>query len=146
MEHNTKITRKNFLSRVLTSWFVLYCLPVFYVVIEYVFPPKLREQILEKATAGKVSELLPNSIKVVKFNKRPVFVLNQESGKIKAFSGICTHLGCVVEYKPEQKHFVCNCHGSVFDQDGKNISGPAPKPLEQLKVDIQKEEVIISKL
>lgn len=46
-----------------------------------------------------------------------------------AISAVCTHLSCIVDWKPDQKEFYCSCHGSVFSQEGKNLTGPAPKPL-----------------
>ena len=47
----------------------------------------------------------------------------------RAVSAICTHLYCVVDWRPDQNEFYCSCHGSRFSQEGINISGPAPKPL-----------------
>lgn len=44
-------------------------------------------------------------------------------------SAVCTHLNCIVDWKPDQKEFYCSCHGSVFSQDGTNLTGPAPRPL-----------------
>jgi len=41
--------------------------------------------------------------------------------------GICTHLGCVPLRK--KKGWVCPCHGSVYDNSGRILSGPAPKNL-----------------
>lgn len=44
-------------------------------------------------------------------------------------SAVCTHLYCVVDWKPDQLEFYCSCHGSTFSKDGINLTGPAPKPL-----------------
>ena len=46
-----------------------------------------------------------------------------------AISAICTHLYCIVDWKPDQQEFYCSCHGSIFSQGGVNLTGPAPKPL-----------------
>lgn len=46
-----------------------------------------------------------------------------------AVSAICTHLGCVTQWKPEANMIACPCHGSKFLPNGKKIAGPAPRPL-----------------
>lgn len=56
-----------------------------------------------------------------------VFVLRGEDGSIRALSAVCTHLGCTVDREGEGFH--CPCHGSQFDATGKNVAGPAPRPL-----------------
>jgi len=44
----------------------------------------------------------------------------------------CTHLGCEVNF--EAGEWICPCHGSRYDQDGRVVHGPAVKPLRRLKV------------
>jgi menaquinol-cytochrome c reductase iron-sulfur subunit len=46
---------------------------------------------------------------------------------LRALSAVCTHLGCTVGAKDEGFH--CPCHGSLFDAQGANLAGPAPRPL-----------------
>lgn len=50
-----------------------------------------------------------------------------------ALSAICTHLGCLTAWKPEQGVIACPCHGSRFSREGQKLAGPAPKPLPWLK-------------
>ncbi|MFQ4136502.1 Rieske 2Fe-2S domain-containing protein [Nodosilinea sp. PGN35] len=42
---------------------------------------------------------------------------------------ICTHMGCTVDWRAEQNRFVCPCHGSQFDGEGRVLAGPANEPL-----------------
>ncbi len=65
--------------------------------------------------------------------ERNVFIL-RESGGFRALSAICTHLGCIVSQ--DEEGFLCPCHGSKFDNLGKVLSGPAPKALEWLRIDM----------
>ena len=60
-----------------------------------------------------------------------IFVLRDRKG-VRALSAICTHLECVVNQK--DNGFQCPCHGSLFDEKGEVLSGPAPKRLNWLKV------------
>jgi len=72
----------------------------------------------------------------------PTLVLKRE-GQFLAFSAVCTHLGCIVQWKPEEGIFFCPCHAGKFDANGVNIAGPPPKPLKRYKVTISKEEFLI---
>lgn len=53
----------------------------------------------------------------------------------------CSHQGCPVEWKVER--FVCPCHGSAFDAEGKVLSGPAAKPLSRLQSSTESEALWI---
>ena len=55
-----------------------------------------------------------------------VFIVRTAAG-FYAVSAVCTHLGCIAQWKPEANMIVCPCHGSRFDPDGKKIEGPAPR-------------------
>lgn len=54
----------------------------------------------------------------------------------KALSSVCTHLGCAVRSDPDHPGFFCPCHGSRFDENGTNTSGPAPRPLEAYELSL----------
>lgn len=64
---------------------------------------------------------------------RPVLVVNTGEG-YRAFSAVCTHLGCVVKWKKGRRQFFCPCHGARFDLEGEVMGGPAPRPLAKLEV------------
>ncbi len=70
---------------------------------------------------------------------KPVVVIRDpvNKGKILALSSVCTHKGCLVDWKANEKQFVCPCHQSDFAPNGKVLEGPAEKPLPvyQVKVD-----------
>lgn len=65
----------------------------------------------------------------------------RDSGGVWAMSRICTHLGCIVNQKPDG--FSCPCHGSQFGADGTVQKGPAPKALPWLAVSIDGGSVVI---
>ncbi len=62
-----------------------------------------------------------------------VIVIRTKRG-FYALRSICTHLGCIPNWKPAEDKFKCPCHGSGFHVDGVNFEGPAPRPLERLKI------------
>jgi len=64
-------------------------------------------------------------------------------GRLFALSNICTHLGCIPNWLPAELKFKCPCHGSGYYMNGVNFEGPAPRPLERYKVNINAEGKIL---
>jgi Rieske Fe-S protein len=58
-----------------------------------------------------------------------VYVRRRPDGSFQAFDFHCAHLQCPVQWNPALKQFLCPCHGSVYDANGRHISGPAPRGL-----------------
>ncbi len=87
---------------------------------------------------GLPTDFQNNTYKVIP--ERNVYVVRQENG-FRALSAICTHLGCIV--KETQGGFLCPCHGSIFDSVGNVTGGPAPKPLEWLKVSMSPDGQLV---
>ncbi len=72
---------------------------------------------------------------------RRLFVFNSADG-FYAISSVCTHLGCNV--KRIGTGFECPCHGSKFDENGRVISGPAPRPLPWYAISLSpRDELVI---
>ena len=55
----------------------------------------------------------------------------------------CTHLGCTPDWKQSEQKFKCPCHGSGYDPEGRNYEGPAPRPMDRAKVELDPEGEII---
>ena len=62
---------------------------------------------------------------------------NAEAGGMAALYKVCTHLGCLYEWKDQTNRFECPCHGSKFNQSGQNIQGPATRDLDQFVVTVR---------
>ena len=54
-------------------------------------------------------------------------------GQFRAFSAVCTHLDCTVQYKADTSQIWCACHNGLYDLSGNVVSGPPPRPLETLR-------------
>jgi cytochrome b6-f complex iron-sulfur subunit len=92
-----------------------------------------------------LSELPVGSSRIITYGGAPAIVIRtQESSK--AFSLICTHLGCIVQWQPAEKEFYCPCHDGRFDQFGEVTAGPPPVPLEEFPVRIVEDKVIVGEV
>ncbi|WP_316248737.1 FAD-dependent oxidoreductase [Zongyangia hominis] len=66
---------------------------------------------------------------VVEVDGQKVGVYRDENGEAHVVSVRCPHLGCQLEWNPDEKSWDCPCHGSRFDFTGKLICGPAQEPI-----------------
>ncbi len=137
--------RRKFLNYILGGGFIGWLVSAVYPVFSYLKPPKIPEANINSLKAGPVSEIPANSGKIIKFGRTPVILIHTDSGDFKAFSATCTHLDCIVQYRQDTKQIWCACHNGIYDLNGRNVSGPPPKPLEQFNVNISNDEIIISK-
>ena len=76
-------------------------------------------------------------------NPEQVWVVKKSSDDLKVFSPVCPHLGCRYNWDEERKLFVCPCHNSVYTIEGKLISGPAPRGLDELPVEIKNSNLYV---
>ena len=67
----------------------------------------------------------------------------QREGQLIALSTVCPHLGCAIDYQTEEKRFVCPCHDSFFDLDGKATEGPSPRGMDALELQVDDDAVAI---
>jgi menaquinol-cytochrome c reductase iron-sulfur subunit len=66
-----------------------------------------------------------------------------ESAPVRAFSTVCPHLGCGVDFNQKTGKFDCPCHASSFDLDGRCLSGPSPRGLDELEVHADGREILV---
>jgi cytochrome b6-f complex iron-sulfur subunit len=84
--------------------------------------------------AGRAEPFEGSGGRLIQGEGKPVLVLSLGGGRFKAFSAICTHLGCVVKWDPASRKILCPCHAGVFGPDGKVLGGPPPRPLPEYEV------------
>jgi menaquinol-cytochrome c reductase iron-sulfur subunit len=72
-----------------------------------------------------------------------VWIIKKSNDDVKVFSPVCPHLGCRYDWDEEKKFFVCPCHNSVFTIEGEVVSGPAPRGLDELPVEIRDESLYV---
>lgn len=98
-------------------------------------------QLVSVGAAAKFKKNEPQ--KVTLPGNKPVFIRRIDSKTIIAISAICTHKGCTINWNAEGFKFICPCHGATFTPDGKNISGPANRPLTVAPTVLKKGNVLV---
>jgi len=66
--------------------------------------------------------------------RRSVWVRRERDAEnsVAVLSPICPHLGCPVNWHPEQSEFRCPCHGGIFNANGQVVAGPPPRSMDEL--------------
>lgn len=107
--------------------------------IKFIFPEE-KEKRSRKLLVGRVDELKLGEAKEVNIGDRSLFLVHTNDG-YKVLSAICTHLGCKIKWEGHRDRFYCACHQGIFSPSGDVVSGPPPEPLEEFKVEIDKNLV-----
>jgi len=119
---------------------------VLYPVSRYIVPPRTDEPATASVTLNvDPASVQPNSGQIFKFGSKPGILIRTPEGQLRAFTAICTHLGCIVEYRKDLNHIWCACHNGHYNLQGVNIAGPPPRPLEQYDVNVRGDTIVVSK-
>lgn len=95
----------------------------------------------KKFKAGKIDNFASDSVTLNKEQK--VYIVRGKEGYFYAVSAVCTHLGCITNWKSEQGIIACPCHGSKFTKEGKVIEGPAPRSLPRFAMALDEQGQLI---
>ena len=100
----------------------------------------------EPTVVGEVKDFPVDTGKVVPVDNKPVIVVNTSAGGVKAFSAICTHLGCVVGWDTKKTVIRSPCHDGLFNPvTGAVVGGPPPRPLPGYEVTLKDGKVYVGK-
>jgi cytochrome b6-f complex iron-sulfur subunit len=113
-------------------------------VIRYLIPPQTRAGAgAGRVLVGTVAEIPIGAAEVVPVAGKPAIVINTAQG-VKAYSAICTHLGCIVNWDQAAQVIVCPCHEGRFNPaTGSVVSGPPPAPLPALAATIEGDDIFV---
>ncbi len=139
------VGRRQFLDYLLGTGAFATLAAIVYPIFRFMVPPRVIEAQQNSVVAGTTSEIPVNSGKIFKFGSKPGILIRTQTGELKALSATCTHLDCIVQYQPAEKNILCACHNGIYDLNGKNVSGPPPRPLEEFKVNVKGDEIIVTR-
>jgi cytochrome b6-f complex iron-sulfur subunit len=135
--------RRHFLEAFLGASVVASLASFVYPILRYIIPAQTSEPASDTALAGRIGDLKPNTGKIFRFGSRPALLILTDDGKYHALSAVCTHLNCTVQYRGDLHAVWCACHNGMYTVDGRNISGPPPRPLESYEVSVKGNDIYI---
>ena len=116
-------------------------------ILGYLYPPARRQvNDVGRVLVGAVKDFPLNTGKVLSVADKPVIVVNTPAGGLRAFSAVCTHLGCIVFWNQQKQVIQSPCHDGRFNPvTGAVISGPPPRPLPAYEFEIVKDQVYVGR-
>lgn len=140
-------TRRGFIKWLLGFSVVSTAGGVLVPVVGYLWPPGRKGAGYTGPTmVATLSDLPIGTGKVFPVDNKPVIVVNTAEGGVRAFSAICTHLGCVVDWNKNKNFIQSPCHDGRFNATtGAVISGPPPRGLPPYEVSVKDGKIFIGK-
>jgi cytochrome b6-f complex iron-sulfur subunit len=138
-----EITRRDFLNEITVAALGIAGLGSVAVTYQFFSPNVL----FEPATTFRAGspDLYP-AHSVTFLQDQQVYIVRMPEG-FYAVSAVCTHLGCITQWKPDADQIACPCHGSKFKPDGTKVEGPAPRPLPHFGISLTEDgELLVDKL
>ncbi|HVN98341.1 MAG TPA: Rieske (2Fe-2S) protein [Syntrophorhabdaceae bacterium] len=139
------VTRRTFLNTLFGGWLLAFSAGSIYPLLKFAFPTLSKEPDFVVLAARDFLSIPPNSIRPFAWGGKVGLFLKKTDGEVSALKGVCTHMECNITYRAEEKKFYCACHKGWFDDNGKNIQGPPPRPLEFFDVTVSGEKMIIAR-
>ncbi|HZR84430.1 MAG TPA: ubiquinol-cytochrome c reductase iron-sulfur subunit [Candidatus Binatia bacterium] len=130
------VGRRRLLNWFLGTSFGALLAAMLYPVARFLNPPEVETAATNEADAGAANdpEFVEKGYKIVRFGSEPVIVVRVSETSFRAFTAVCTHLACIVEYSKSKQRIECNCHNGQFNLQGQVIGGPPPRPLTPFDV------------
>ncbi len=125
---NKELSRRDFLGLASLGAIILSSLTVLMGMLR-IPKPNVHYEESSRFKIGKPENFPVGTVK--QLDDKNVFIFAKSEG-LHAISSVCTHLGCLVSLT--EWGFQCPCHGSQYNEDGKVIAGPAPRPLPWLEI------------
>ena len=137
-----RMSRRDFIDWVIRGGLFTTLMGMLVPALAYLWPVMRRGPAQAMLEVGGVDEIPVWGSKKVVLGGTALLVVRTPN-EFKAFSAVCTHLGCIVYWASEKKQIACPCHAGFFDLDGHVISGPPPRPLPAHPVNVVDGKVFI---
>ncbi len=128
LNETDKISRRDFAGWIIKGGLLATLAGMILPALEYLLP------VMRRGPGGGLKEIAKLDEIPVWGSKKVVlggsaFILIRTATEVKAFSAVCTHLGCLVDWNGQKREIICPCHAGQFALDGHVVGGPPPRPL-----------------
>jgi cytochrome b6-f complex iron-sulfur subunit len=136
--------RRRFLEWLIGGFLSLWGLGAALVGVSFLKAPSAERRPSEgRVKCGSLSSLSVGAARFVRHGAGPLLVVRASDDQVQAFSAICTHLRCVLEWDAETRTIRCPCHAGRFDRRGNVLSGPPTRPLRQYPAEVRADEIVV---
>ena len=136
------ISRRDFVSQIIRGGLLTTLAAMILPALAYVWPVMRRGPSTGMKDVGALDEIPIGGSKKVVIDGS-VLLIVRTADAVKAFSAICTHLGCVVFWDEQKKQIACPCHAGYFDLEGRVVAGPPPRPLPGHDVSVVNGKILV---
>ncbi|MEZ4626407.1 MAG: Rieske 2Fe-2S domain-containing protein [Thermomicrobiales bacterium] len=136
----TKVSRRNFTRNAVLGGVALNLGLLGAGFVRFFWPNKTGA--FGRALTVPASDIPPVDGEPYQFAVGKFYVVHNSDGLL-ALYWKCPHLGCTVPWAPNFQEFRCPCHGSIYDLNGINTGGPAPRPLDTMTIAVQSNGDIV---
>jgi cytochrome b6-f complex iron-sulfur subunit len=128
-----EMSRREFLNYAWLATLGIFALEGALVTVAYAMPRLAPGEFGGPVDIGPVEDLPEEGEPPEPYNEAKFWWVQTEAGALALYK-VCTHLGCIYDWKPTDGKFICPCHGSQFTLDGQYITGPAPRGLDRFVI------------
>lgn len=154
----TSTTRRTFLTYVASAISAFIGIVAGVPILGYLVSPLRTKQEAAWINLGRVRDFSGPTPQIVQFTvtrrdgwvevkeARSCWVIPSVGGTFLVVNGRCTHLGCAFSWKTDGEYaqkFYCPCHDGVYDQEGRVLDGPPPRPLDRLETKVENENLFV---
>ena len=137
-----KISRRTFVDWIIKGGIFTTLAGMLLPALSYLWPVMGRGPSMEMEEVGRVEDIpVWGSKKVIVGGSALLLIRTPKD--FKAYSAICTHLGCIVDWDGRKQEIVCPCHAGIFDIEGRVVTGPPPKPLPFYQVNVADGKIFV---
>ena len=142
MDPVKRVSRRDFLGGIIRGGILLTLAGMLFPALEYLWPVTRRGPVIGPKEAASLDDIPVWGSKKVVLGGTALLLIRTPQ-EVKAFSAVCTHLGCLVDWDGKKREILCPCHAGLFDLNGSVVSGPPPKPLPSHPVKIMEGKIFV---